>query len=179
VAVAASPGESVEAGAELLRIADFSELFADVRVPFDEPAPKGKAFVSIPVTAEQRVLEADVVGPAPDADRAVRLVRLRVRDPENRLRPGLAIEARIAGNAPVRPGFRVPSAALLRYASRTWVFVESESGHYVRRAVAFARSRGGEAFVTEGVRAEEKVVSVGAMTLLSQEQLSAGGGEGE
>jgi hypothetical protein len=75
--------------------------------------------------------------------------------------------------------FAVPPSALLRTASRDWVYVEVGAGRFARRAVAIVRAEGDAVLLSAGVDAKAKVVTSGAMALLSQEQLAAGGGSGE
>lgn len=67
----------------------------------------------------------------------------------------------------------VPRGALLRHDGRAWVFVEAEPGRYIRREVALDRPAEGFWLLRRGIRAGERVVSVGGQSLLSEELKSA------
>jgi len=186
-AVAAQPGESVEAGQEIARAASFAQLLADVRLPVDAAVDAKQAFVP----TKARVVAsgggggggegfaATLVGPAPEGDALAATLRLRIADPKGRLRPGMAVTAFLSDDAPPLPVFALPPAALLRTASRDWVYVEVGAGRFARRAVTIARADGDAVLISAGVDAAANVVTAGAMALLSQEQLAAGGGSGE
>jgi biotin carboxyl carrier protein len=181
IAVLGQPGENVEAGTELFRVADFGELFVDVRLPAELATavvqPEARVVVNGGDAAAPG-LQAVVVGLAPTADVLAPMLRLRVADASGRLRPGLGATAWLSREGATRPGFAVPAAAVLRYASRNWVYVESEPGHFARREVVVARSDGDIVLVWSGVGEHDHVVSTGAMSLLSTEQIAAGGSEG-
>lgn len=181
----AQPGANVEAGSELLRIADFAELFADVRLPVGSDLASGdvtptRARVT-PTGSGARgtSFEASVVGPAPSAELLAPTWRLRVRAGDARLRPGLGVTASIETGAPARRLAQVPASAVLRHAGRDWVYVEEAPNRYARRAVEIARSGAELVAIGSGVAIGERVVAVGAELLLSHEVLAAGGGEGE
>jgi len=184
-AVTAQPGENLEAGQEIARTTSFAQLLADVRLPVDAPHDPKDAFV--PTKARVTVsgagggesFAATLVGPAPEGDPLAATLRLRVADAKGRLRPGMAVTAFLAGDAAPLAVFAVPPSALLRTASRDWVYVEVGAGRFARRAVAIVRAEGDAVLLSAGVDAKAKVVTSGAMALLSQEQLAAGGGSGE
>jgi hypothetical protein len=157
-----------------------------VRLPVDAPHDAKDAFV--PTKARVAVsggggggesFAATLVGPAPEGDPLAATLRLRVADAKGRLRPGMAVTAFLAGDAAPLAVFAVPPSALLRTASRDWVYVEVGAGRFARRAVAIVRAEGDLVLLSAGVDAKAKVVTSGAMALLSQEQLAAGGGSGE
>lgn len=187
-AVTAQPGENLEAGQEIARTTSFAQLLADVRLPVD--APNGAKVAFAPTKARVVVsgggngmsgerFAATLVGPAPDGDPLAATLRLRVADGKGRLRPGMAVTAFLADDAAPLAVFAVPASALLRTASRDWVYVEVGEGRFARRAVAIVRAEGDAVLLSAGVDAQAKVVTSGAMALLSEEQLAAGGGSGE
>jgi biotin carboxyl carrier protein len=195
-AVLAQPGENVEAGAALLRIADFRELLAEVRLPAGAAAPPAATKARVVVNgagarAPVRSLDASVVGLAPEVGAVAPALRLRVSDPTGALRPGLGVTAYLAIGGEPASALAVPAAAVLRYAGRTWVYVEVEDGRFTRRAVTVARVEGDLALVTReagaagkagaaaGLESGSKIVTTGATVLLSQEQIAAGGSEEE
>lgn len=66
-----------------------------------------------------------------------------------------------------------PRGAILRYDGRQWAFVEAEPGRYVRRQLELAEPLDEGWLVRRGVAPGEKIVTVGAQTLLSEELKSA------
>ena len=182
-AVAAQPGESIEAGQEIARAASFAQLLADVRLPVDSKEvltpTKARVVASGGGGGGGEGFAATLVGPAPEGDALAATLRLRVADPKGRLRPGMAVTAFLADDSAPLPVFALPPAALLRTASRDWVYVEVGAGRFARRAVTIARADGDAVLISAGVDAAANVVTAGAMALLSQEQLAAGGGSGE
>ncbi len=180
IAVLAQPGESVEAGQEIARVADFTELLADVRLPLDRASGAAPTKARVVVNgggAAAASLDAIVVGPSPESDALAPMVRLRVRAQRGGVRPGLGVTAWLESGGAPQKVLAVPASAVVRYASRSWVYVETGKGRFTRRAVTIVRTDGDFVLVSAGVDAGSKVVAVGAMTLLSQEQLAAGGGE--
>ncbi|MBL8843356.1 MAG: HlyD family efflux transporter periplasmic adaptor subunit [Planctomycetes bacterium] len=177
VAVLAQPGEQVEAGQPLLRTIDFSEVDAEVVVPPGAAAETLREEATLQASSiGAEWLPARWVGPASRGDGVGRALRLRVRDPQRRLRPGDGVVARLATARPARPVLEVPAAAIVRYGGRDWLYVEVEAGRFTRREVTLERAEAGVAWVGSGLAADARVVVVGAGELLSEEQMAAGGG---
>jgi HlyD family secretion protein len=101
-------------------------------------------------------------------------VRLRVRDPDHALRPGMAGAATIlAGDT--RMAVVVPMAAILQDGAATVVMVDDGAGHYERRPVQAGATADGWTEMRAGVTAGTRVVTTGAASLLSASRLPAGG----
>ena len=102
-------------------------------------------------------------------------VRLRVKDPEHLLRPGMTGAVTVeVGEA--RDAVLVPEAAVVRDGADAVVFVE-EDGKYVPRHVRLRAVRDGEVEVVAGIAADAHVVTTGAASLLSSTRLPASGDE--
>ncbi len=180
VAVLAQPGEQVEAGQPLLRTIDFSEVDAEVVVPPGAAAETLREEATLQASSSGDAwLPARRVGPAPQGDGVGRALRLRVQDPQRRLRPGDGVVARLVTARPAQPVLEVPAAAIVRFGSRDWLYVEVEPGRFTRTAVVLERAEAGVAWIASGLAADARVVVVGAGVLLSEEQMAAGGGGGE
>jgi hypothetical protein len=190
--VGARIGESVEAGQELLRVADLHQLLASVTLPAGpDPgaAPTGLnrpafSFASATVRADDGTsAPATILGPAPDSAALGRTFLLRVDVGERPLRPGQAVVAELARSGEPLHAIVVAESALVRYAGQSWVYVETEPGHFARARALIVRFVEGEAILTDAIlhgngaiKPDTKLVRVGAASLLSQEQLAAGGG---
>lgn len=105
-------------------------------------------------------------------------VRLRIRDPQHVLRPGMSGVAAIeVGRA--RRAVVVPSAAVVYDGGQPVVLVVAGSGRYVARPVDVGIVRGHRVEVRRGLRAGERVATTGAASLLSAARLVAGGHEAD
>jgi Barrel-sandwich domain of CusB or HlyD membrane-fusion len=103
-------------------------------------------------------------------------VRIRVRDPEHRLRPGMTGSvASEVGEAHPTPA--VPVAAIVYDGPQALVFVAEAEGRYVPRRVELGVIRDGRAAVTAGLEPGTRVATTGAASLLSAARLPAAGGE--
>ncbi len=103
-------------------------------------------------------------------------VRVRVKDPEHLLRPGMTGGVTIEVGA-AREAVMVPSSAVVRDGTQSLVFVEETDGKYVPRPIELGVSRDGQVEAASGVKSGERVVTTGAASLLSATQLPAGGEE--
>ena len=103
-------------------------------------------------------------------------LRLRVRDPEHRLRPGMTGTVTLEVGAP-HDAVVVPSAAVVYDDAQPVVFVDEGDGRYVQRSVRLGVVRDGRIEVTRGLDTGARVVVTGAASLLSATRLQAEGDE--
>jgi len=161
-------GELVEPGRVLFEISDESVLWVEARLTPDEAA-------KVAVNAQATVLVGDqavtgrVVQVHHVLDESTRTlaVRIEVPNPDDRLHPGLFVEARMASGPRVQ-SLVVPEDAVLRSPDGDWqVFVEHEPGTFEAREVEVLRTTAGQA-VIEGVAPGTRVVTRGAFFLQSE-----------
>jgi Barrel-sandwich domain of CusB or HlyD membrane-fusion len=98
-------------------------------------------------------------------------VRLRVRDGDARLRPGMTGDVELEIGAP-RDAVVVPAAAVVYDDAQSLVFVEAD-GRYEARPVNVGLVRDGWIEIAAGVSAGTPVVVTGAASLLSASRLPA------
>jgi HlyD family secretion protein len=98
-------------------------------------------------------------------------VRLRVRDGDRRLRPGMTGPAELEIGAP-REAVVVPAAAVVYDDAQSLVFVDAD-GRYEARPVSLGLARDGWIEIAAGVSAGTPVVVTGAASLLSASRLPA------
>ncbi len=191
IRVSAQPGEIVQAGQELLQLADFSELLARIVWRSDAPPPPRTLRISPLTSTASDVVgptvrwTARLVGPAAEVDSVTRspVYLYRVRAGPG-LRPGLPVttvadEDRASagvGTATVAGELVVPRNAVVQWEGLAWVFVERASGRFVRVRLDTARPvSGGWVAVAAPPRtpgalaAGDAVVVRGAQQLLSAE----------
>jgi len=124
--------------------------------------------------------EVDAAPAYVDPETGVGPARVRLRDADRLLRPGMTGSLAIEVGAP-HPALVVPAAAVVYDGARPLVFVEGEGGRFVERAVELGAAHDGRVEVRGELRAGARVATTGAASLLSAEQLPAAeaGAEGE
>ncbi len=161
-------GELVEPGRVLFEISDESTLWVEARLTPDQAvAIKIKA----PATAiyQKQSIQGKVIQIHHALDESTRTlgVRIEIPNPDDRLHPGLFVEARIQGST-VEQVLAIPSDAVLRSSDGDWqVFVEYEAGTFKPVEVDVGRSSGGMT-VIKGLDPGTKVVTKGAFFLQSE-----------
>ncbi len=161
-------GELVEPGRVLFEISDESMLWVEARLTPDEAAQIHVNARATMVIGERQV-EGRVtqVHHALDEDTRTLGVRIEVPNPDDRLHPGLFIEARIEGGSSER-ALAVPNDAVMRSQDGGWqVFVEHEPGEFEPQEVDVIRTTAGFT-VIGGVEPGVRVVTRGAFFLQSE-----------
>jgi len=161
-------GELVEPGRVLFEISDESVLWVEARLTPDEAA-QIQVNARTTVVLGERQVEGRVtqVHHALDEDTRTLGVRIEVPNPDDRLHPGLFVEARIAGRSSER-ALAVPDDAVLRGPDGDWqVFVEHEPGEFEPREVEVVRTTAGFT-VIGGIEPGTRVVTKGAFFLQSE-----------
>jgi len=164
-------GQQIDPAKSLLTIVDLSRVWIEVavhesqlqaaqrsaRVTFTTPANSGRAYTGRLITIN------GVIDPA---NRSATVI-FAADNPDGALKIGMTAEARIPGGERAR-ALLIPAAAALTEEGRSIVFVEVEPGAYQRRRVAVVERIGDSVVVSGGLKAGEKVVSVGAASLRSE-----------
>lgn len=98
---------------------------------------------------------------------------------KQKLPPDVSVTAHL--NLPGEPvsGLVVPTSAILRYEGKGWVYVQTGTNQFVRAEVALDRLMEGGWFISENISATNRIVVVGAQTVLSAELSSGGFSTGE
>jgi RND family efflux transporter MFP subunit len=189
VQLAALPGAVVQPGDLLVRVVDFRRVLA--RVDFSAAAlaqgsPPQLELAAVAGPSEDTktrmpFVKARRVGPAPQVDATSQLagywyeVAASADAPGPVWRPGLFVNGQYADPAAdEQSAVAVPLTALLYHEGRTVVYVREGPKKFERRKVQVLGQEGTEAFLSEGVRAGEAVVSARAQVLLSRERQGEG-----
>ena len=129
-----------------------------------------------PLTAREKLSEAEFVGVAPSADAQSQglafLFLLRTNVPA----PGTAMAGHLPSSGTAEKGWRIPRSALVRYEGATWVYEQTGDEMFERLLVTLEQPLGDGWLVTGDVSGTNRLVVAGAQTLLS-EQLKGAGGE--
>lgn len=97
-----------------------------------------------------------------------------------RLPPGLNLVARLSVGGPLK-GVIIPASAVIWSEGKAWVYAQVSDDGFTRSAVATDVPVDDGFFAAEGFSVGDKIVTVGAQALLSEEMLlhSQGGGAGD
>ncbi|HKW93067.1 MAG TPA: HlyD family efflux transporter periplasmic adaptor subunit, partial [Methylomirabilota bacterium] len=174
VEVRAQPGEAIESGQPILRVAGFDTLLAKVDVPPDEAIDRHATTARLLVVGlEGHVLAAERVSLAPTDPRTQGHAWLfRVGAGGLMLRPGQAVTAYLAAPGSGRAAVIIPRSAVVRFAGKTWVYVATGPERFTRVEIALEHPTPEGWAVSSGVGPGQAVVVDGAALLLSEEQRS-------
>lgn len=161
-------GELVEPGRVLFEISDESVLWVEARLTPDEAARiHVNARATMVIGDHQVEGRVTQVHHALDEDTRTLGVRIEVPNPNDRLHPGLFVEARIEVESSERV-LAVPNNAVLRSPDGDWqVFVEHKPGEFEPREIEVIRSAAGFT-VIGGMQPGARVVTRGAFFLQSE-----------
>ena len=96
----------------------------------------------------------------------------RVKNNRARLTPGMAVAGFLKLGGEPSSGVLVPRSAVVRWAAKAWVFVQTGNNTFTRREISLARPTASGWFVATGLSAADRLVVEGAQALLSEEQKS-------
>lgn len=165
------PGDHVEIGNSLFRIADLSVLWAGLRIQEKDLAKViSGADVSMRSQAYpgeifrgRLILIGDVVDPQTRAVEG----RVEVPNPRGRLKSGMYVEASFDGDGE-RQGLTVPEDAVQEDEGRMIVFVKTGERTFAARVVEVGERAPGYYEIVRGLAAGEEVAVSGAFLLKSE-----------
>lgn len=166
-AVAARPGEIVEAGQVLLEIADNAHPVVRVSWPLDAGRPRDRVML---LPAAGSAVEAALIGPAPEADPLTRqpayLYRARARWAG--AVPGTPVSA-LLPDGEQAGGVLVPDAAVVQWDGLAWAYLRRGPGEYARVRVPTEQPVTGGWVAGRPLATGDSVVVTGVQELLSEE----------
>ncbi len=169
------PGQMVDAGIQLYRIADLGIVWVIAQV-YEQDLPfvrLGQEVVVKVASLPDREFRGRVTFIYPNVDEKTRTakVRLEFENPGYFLKPGMFVSAQIDAEL-AEDAVLVPESAVLRSGARNTVFVALAGGKFEARDVALGvESENDLIQVTGGLNAGERVVTSGQFLLDSESQL--------
>lgn len=168
-------GQQVEPGMELYMVVDLSRVWVEADF-YEQEAAMLKVGISTRVTLPYSP-GTGFTGPItymyPTVNPETRTVRVRVElpNPRGELKPDMY------ANVEVMPaqvtGVVIPDSAVMDTGTRQIAFVEEKPGFFVPREVTVLRRAGGQALVSQGLVAGDRVVAKGTFLLDSESRLRA------
>jgi Cu(I)/Ag(I) efflux system membrane fusion protein len=166
-------GQAVQAGAPLYTIADLSTVWVEAELreadagmvrPGSAAAVELSAFPGRPLSGV-----VDYVYPTLQPEARTLKARIRLPNPDGRLKPGMYATVRLS--APGRTALTVPASAVVRTGERNLVFTDAGGGRLQPQEVEVGRVSGEYAEVLSGVEPGQRVVTSAQFLLDSESNL--------
>jgi len=174
------PGQMVQPGMMLFRVADLSTVWINTDVyEYELPLVQTGQPVVVTLTAyPERKLDGtvDFIYPYLQNKTRTTTVRLVLANSEGLLKPGMYVNAEIQRD--LGKQLLVPAAAVFNTGIRQYVFVQVSDGLFMPRAVQLGPQAGDLFVIRKGLKPGELVVVDGTFLLDSESQLRAGSGGG-
>jgi len=169
--VIAQPGEAVESGQPILKVGRFDRLLAKVEVPAGERIDRGLSTARVVVLGhEDHPLHGTPIARAASDPKTLgQALLFHVPTEGLALRPGQPLTAYLPTSGTSLRGVIVPRSAIVRFAGRTWAYAELGGDRFSRREVTPDRPTADGWFVALGWSPGDRVVTLGAEALLSEE----------
>jgi len=169
-----APGALVEALQPLVTVADISRVWVFMQA-YEKDLSMLREGVTVTIRTEAYPEKAfkgriDLLGSTVDSTTRTIQLRATVSNADEKLRPGMFVKAHVdvpeasEGKSTVV----VPQAALQTLEGRTVVFVQTETGTFVRRLVETGHTFEGFTEVYSGVKTGDVVVTEGSFVLKSE-----------
>ena len=175
------PGQMVQAGMTLFRVADLSTVWINADVyEYELPLIQTGQPVAVTLTGyPTRKIDGvvDFIYPYLENKTRTTTVRVVLPNPDGLLRPGMYANAELQRN--LGKQLLVPTAAVFNPGNHQYVFVQTAEGMFMPRAVQLGPQAGDRFVVRKGLKAGELVVVDGTFLLDSESQLRAGSDGGE
>ena len=141
-------------------------------------APAGQSVAALPTGARLftlaepgKPIAAQFLGPAPIVDPQTQgrgfLFLVATNSPQ--LAPGAAVTGLLALPGEAQSGVALPRPAIVRFNGATWVYLQTAEDTFQREEVELNCPLDNGWFVSKGLKPQDKVVTVGAQQLLSEE----------
>ncbi len=172
-------GDNIKADQQLLQIADFSSLWANLDIyenDLNTLKVGDKLSITIPNQSEVKG-EVTFISPALDDNTRSATARVVINNENLNLKPGVFISATLekTSKSKVEKGtLMLPKSAVLWTGERSVVYqeIEDESGvYYKMKEVITGKSSGDAIEIISGVSADDVIVSQGAFSIDSEAQL--------
>jgi len=160
---------TVEGSAELQRILGQREMLVQITMSSDiKIEPTKTIFLEIPGETRTR---ASLISTFPRVDPRIQgRSFLYVAQAQRGVAPGANLVAHLSVGGKTQ-GLFIPASAIVWSEGKAWVYLETDSVRFARRAVSTETPLDKGFFVTQGFSPGDRVVSQGAQALLSEELL--------
>jgi HlyD family secretion protein len=162
------PGEMAAAGTPLLTVMDLSSVIAKAHIPQPDAAALKVGDVgtmSVPGIDKSIEGKVTVISPALDPNSTTVEVWFEAKNPRQELKPGTSVELSLTAKT-VKDALVVPASSVLTAPDgSTSVMVAGSDSRAHQTAVKLGIRNGDDVQVVEGVKENDKVVTIGAYGL--------------
>lgn len=170
VELAAQPGETIESGQPILRVAKYDRLIARIALPTGSRVPAEVTSARILPAGSDRVLEGRRIGlVSSDPQLTGETFLFGVDAAGVALRPGMVLTAYLQLPGEPTKGVLLPRSAIVRQEGALWAYVRTADDKFTRRQVEQATPVDAGWFVPGGFKPGEALIVAGAQMLLSEE----------
>lgn len=168
-----NPGMEISPGMAnpLFVVSDPTRLWVMVDLPeklLSEVAPGNPVSIQVDAYPDTRFAgRIAKIAPALDPQTRRVSVRCSVGNRDGRLKPAMFARVSLLAGAD-KLAFRVPNAALVSDGLYSYVFIEQSPGVLKKRRVSLAAQEPDYSYIVDGLRADERVVTSGALLLNSE-----------
>ena len=170
----ARQGAAVEPGTMLFQLADLQSVWINAEVPETQAAwiKAGDAAVAeVPALPGQHFQgQIDYLYPELTATTRTLKVRVVVKNPDKRLRPGMFAAVHLSGATQARV-LTVPTEAVIKTGTRTVVIVADDATHFRPALVRVGAEHGGRSEILEGLSVGQNIVASGQFLIDSEASL--------
>lgn len=168
VDIKANAGETVSEDDPLFQVLDIATVYAtaDVYEHDMDRVAEGQKVVVTANAIPKKVFEGTItfVGSEVDSTKRTLPVRVKISNPEFKLKPDMFVSLRIQTQEPAT-SIILPKEAVIERTGHFGVFLEVKPGVYQLNYVQVGRSLGDEIEILDGLKIGEKVVTTGAFQL--------------
>lgn len=169
-------GDYLQPGTEILRLQAYDQVWVLARIP-ETQLSLVRAEVPVVLTfpgapAEPINATVDYIYPTLDRQTRTGEIRIRVPNPEGRLRPGAYVDVEVLLSSAER--LTVPQDAVLYDSRGAVVIIAHGDGSFSRRAVLPGLSGKGRTAILDGLAVGERVVTNGQFLLDAEAKLRQG-----
>ncbi|MEO8190081.1 MAG: efflux RND transporter periplasmic adaptor subunit [Acidobacteriota bacterium] len=175
-----NPGEVVESGKPLFTIGNTQTLWLIAQL-YEKDLARVKPGQLVDVSTDaypNSIFKGTINYVGDQVETATRTVRARaiIPNPGGELKPGMFVEARLTVSS-LEPVLKVPSSALQEIDKLPTVFVQVSPEQFEPRTVELGRIGRTSTEIRKGVKAGDRVVTEGSLTMKAQLLKSALGGD--
>lgn len=172
----AEPGQVIQVGETVVKIADTKETEVLVAVPESRmPEVRLKAGVTVTLWADRQKVYSGIIREiSPAADSATRVfnVRVAIQDVDEAVKLGMTARVKFnPQNEQDNPGFLVPNTALTESNGKKIVWVIDANNKAQPRTVEAGQFTEDGILITSGLHADEKIAIAGVHTLIKDQQV--------
>lgn len=163
-------GQQVAVGQALFELAALDPVWLVIDYPQGAQVRPGDAVQASAASWPGEHFNGRISELLPNVDPQTRTAQARVElaNPQQKLQPGMFLQATLSPAGQRQPVLAVPQEALISRSDRTTVLLAESDGHFTPADVVAGRVQGGWAEIKQGLQAGQRVVTSGQFLIDSE-----------